>query len=105
LPDRVGTARLPAGTLVEPRPLQRTTDPVRQVFAEPWVFVERDAAGTVLREEHETLTMRWTYRFEMRHLLTLAGFEDLHEFGDYAGGPPAYAAEQIWVARRPEGPA
>lgn len=105
LPDRVLTGRLPSGTLVEARPLQRTTDPVRQVFAEPWVFVERDAAGTVLREEHETLTMRWTYRFEMRHLLTLAGFEDLHEFGDYAGGPPAYAAEQIWVARRPEGPA
>jgi SAM-dependent methyltransferase len=105
MPERVVTGRLPSGTLIEATPLRRTTDPVRQVFVEPWRFVERDAAGTIRREEHEVLTMRWTYRFEMRHLLTLAGFEDLHEFGDYAGGPPAYAAEQIWVARRPEGPA
>jgi len=102
MPERVLTGRLPSGSIVEARPHDRRTDPVRQVFAEPWVFVERDAAGTILREDHETLTMRWTYRYEMRHLLTLAGFEDLREQGDYAGGPPAYAGEQIWVARRPE---
>jgi SAM-dependent methyltransferase len=102
IPDRVQTGPLPAGTVVEARPGQRAIDPVRQVFEEPWQFVERGGDGTVLREEHEVLTMRWTYRYEMRHLLTLAGFEDLHEFGDYAGGPPAYGAEQIWVARAPE---
>lgn len=102
MPERVVTGRLPGGTLVEARPLQRTSDPVRQVFDEPWQFIERDAEGSVLREEREVLTMRWTYRYEMRHLLTLAGFVDLREHGDYAGSPPAYAAEQIWVARRPD---
>ena len=102
MPSRLLTGDLPTGTRVEASPLQRTSDPVRQVFVEPWRFVERDADGTILREEQEVLTMRWTYRNEMRHLLTLAGFDDLHEYGDYAGSPPEYAAEQIWVARRPE---
>jgi ubiquinone/menaquinone biosynthesis C-methylase UbiE len=102
MPPRLMTGTLPSGSAVEAGPLERTTDPVRQVLVEPWRFVERDASGTTVREELEVLTMRWTYRYEMRHLLTIAGFEPLHEYGDYAGGPPAYAAEQIWVARRPE---
>ena len=36
----------------------------------------------------------------MRHLLVRAGFEPVAEYSDYAGSPPAYAREQIWVARR-----
>lgn len=102
MPPRVISGELASGTRVEASPGQRTVDPVRQVFEEPWRFVERDAAGTILRDERELLTMRWTYRHEMHHLLTLAGFDDLREYGDYAGGSPAYGAEQIWVARRPE---
>jgi SAM-dependent methyltransferase len=100
--SRLQTGRLPSGNVVEAGPVARTNDPVRQVFEEPWRFVERDAAGTIVREEHELLTMRWTYRFEMHHLLVRAGFEVLGEFGGYAGEPPTYGAEQIWVACRPE---
>ena len=102
---RLQTGRLSSGNVIEAGPVARTNDPIRQVFEEPWRFVERDAAGTIVREEQELLTMRWTYRFEMHHLLIRAGFEVLGEFGGYAGEPPTYGAEQIWVARRPEGPA
>jgi hypothetical protein len=38
----------------------------------------------------------------MRHLLELAGFEDLTEYSDFDRSSPAYGAEQVWIARRPE---
>ena len=47
--------------------------------------------------------MRWTYRFEMRYLLEVSGFEVTAEYSDFRGSPPQYAAEQVWVARRPLG--
>jgi len=36
----------------------------------------------------------------MHHLLIRAGLEPVAESSDYSGSPPAYAREQIWVARR-----
>ena len=77
------------------------TDPVRQVLSERWRFREMDEAGNVLRQETEHLTMRWTYRQEMRYLFELAGFEIEAEFCDYAESPPAYGKEQLWVVHRP----
>jgi hypothetical protein len=44
--------------------------------------------------------LRWTYRFEMRYLLEVSGFEVAAEYSDFRGSPPQYAAEQVWVARR-----
>lgn len=44
--------------------------------------------------------MRWTYRYEMRHLLELSGFSVESESSDFLGSPPAYAREQVWVAQR-----
>jgi hypothetical protein len=46
------------------------------------------------------LTLRSTYRHEMRHLLELEGSEPLSEHSDYDGSPPAYGQEQIWLARK-----
>jgi SAM-dependent methyltransferase len=77
------------------------TDPVRQVLSERWRFREMDEAGNVLREETEHLTMRWSYRQEMRYLFELTGFEIEAEFCDYTESPPAYGKEQLWVVRRP----
>lgn len=97
-----GTVVLPgSGHRVTRRVLHRTTDPLRQLLTEVWEFAELDDAGNVLRREEETLRMRWTYRFEMRYLLELSGFEDATEHSDFHGNPPRYAAEQVWVARRP----
>lgn len=102
--ENAATAR---GTFTNPdsgRPvrvtvLTRTVDLVAQVFDERWLFEELDELGHPGRSEIEQLTLRWTFRWEMAHLLALAGFEVVAEYSDYDRSPPAYAAEQIWVAR------
>jgi hypothetical protein len=53
-----------------------------------------------MRQEEEILRMRLTYRYEMRHLLELAGFEVEAEFSDFDRSPPTYGREQVWVARK-----
>jgi SAM-dependent methyltransferase len=102
-----GPARPDIGTYPNPdtgRPvrvtvLDRRNDPVRQRFTEHWEFAELDELGHAIRVEIEALTLRWTFRHEMRHLLVRAGFEPVAEYSDYAGSPPAYGREQIWLAR------
>jgi hypothetical protein len=42
--------------------------------------------------------MRWTFRYEMRHLLRLCGFRVLEEYSDFRKSPPSYGKEQVWVA-------
>ncbi len=79
----------------------RTNDVVAQVFEETWRFTEAASDGTVLREHEEVLRMRWTYRYEMRYLLELCGFEVVAEYSDYKKSPPDYGKEQVWVARKP----
>jgi hypothetical protein len=99
-PDR-GTVELPAGHRMTRQVLRHTTDPLRQVLIQVWEFTELDDAGKPLRRQEETLRMRWTYRFEMRYLLEVSGFEVEAEHSDFRGSPPRYAGEQIWMARRP----
>jgi SAM-dependent methyltransferase len=102
-----GPSRPDIGTFVNPdtgRPvrvtaLDRVNDPVAQRFTEHWEFAELDELGHAIRTEVEALTLRWTFRHEMRHLLVRAGFEPVAEYSDYAGSPPGYAREQVWVAR------
>lgn len=101
-PDMRGELRHPETRhLVERKITQRTTDPLRQIVEEIWEFQEVDEAGAALRHQSAALSLRWTYRWEMRHLLELCGFEVEAEYSDFIGTPPAYGREQIWVARRP----
>jgi SAM-dependent methyltransferase len=88
------------GRAVHVTTVGRTTDAVDQRLVETWRFAELDEAGGVACEELEELTLRWTYRHEMRHLLERSGFEPIAEYSDYAKAPPAYGKEQIWVARK-----
>lgn len=85
--------------------LSRHNDPYLQRLTEEWRFRELDGRGEIVREELEVLTLRWTYRYEVRYLLELAGFEIEAEHGGFHGEAPAYAREQVWVARRPLGAA
>ena len=70
--------RSDVGTFVNPdtgRPvrvtvLDRVNDPVRQRFTEHWEFAELDELGHAIRADVEALTLRWTFRHEMRHLLS-----------------------------------
>ncbi len=55
----------------------------------------------MLRHEEVTLALRWTYRWEMRYLLELCGFEIEAAYSDFKQSPPASGLEQVWVARRP----
>jgi SAM-dependent methyltransferase len=103
-----GPVRPEVGTFVNPdtgRPvrvtaLDRVNDPIRQRFTEHWAFEELDELGHAIRTEVESLTLRWTFRHEMRHLLLRAGLDPVAEYSDYALSPPAYGNEQIWIARR-----
>lgn len=80
--------------------MERENDPLTQTFVERWRFREMDPAGRVVREEWENLPMRWIYRYEMRYLLELSGFDIEAEYSNFEGTPPAYGGEQVWVARR-----
>ena len=93
------------GTLVRCEVVERTNDRVRQVFHEIWRFTESDDAGNLLREERETMSMRWSYRQEMRHLFELAGLDVVAETSDFFGSPPAYGREQVFVLRDAQPPA
>ena len=80
--------------------VERTNDRLKQVLTERWRFREMADDGRVVREEDELLELRWTYRYEMRHLLELCNFVIEEELSDFRGGAPAYGLEQIVVARR-----
>ncbi len=81
--------------------IERRLDPLTQTLEEIWRFEELDDGGNVLRHEEVTLALRWTYRWEMRYLLELCGFEIEAEYSDFKQSPAAYGLEQVWVARRP----
>jgi ubiquinone/menaquinone biosynthesis C-methylase UbiE len=75
-------------------------DHVNQVRRDLWRYRAFAPDGTVAEEEVLELSLRWIFRWEMRHLLALAGFSVEAEFSDFAGAAPAYGKEQIWIARR-----
>jgi SAM-dependent methyltransferase len=74
-------------------------DHVMQIRRDLWRYRAIEADGTVMEQETLELALRWTFRWEMRHLLRLAGFDVEAEFSDFAAAGPAYGKEQIWVAR------
>ena len=80
--------------------LDRTNDPVRQILKEHWRFEARDRKGRVTKAQTDTVTLRWTYRWEMRHLLEKMGYRVVAEYSDFKGRKPAYGREQVWVAER-----
>jgi SAM-dependent methyltransferase len=75
-------------------------DHVNQVRRELWRYRAFAADGTITEKETLELAIRWTYRWEMRHLLRLSGFTVEAEYSDFFGAPPAYGKEQIWVVHR-----
>jgi ubiquinone/menaquinone biosynthesis C-methylase UbiE len=87
-------------TYVDLEAIARVNDPVLQVMTETWRLTERTEAGTVVRDEVEQLVIRWTYRYELHHLLELCGFEDVVEYSDFKRSPPAYGRELVVLARR-----
>jgi len=87
------------GNLVRTEVIGRENDHLNQLLHETWRWTEIDPDGGVLRTEEQVLTLRWTHRYEIRHLLELADFEVVAEYSDHSGSPPAYGRELLLVAR------
>ena len=78
----------------------RTYDLQRQVLTEDRMFEELDGSGKMVARSYSDLVLRYTFRYEMEHLLELSGFQIEDLFGDFQRGPFHYGGEQVWVARR-----
>ena len=95
--DRPGVHDPSSGRDVSVDVLERKTDPLTQTFFEIWRWtVSRHGAEPKIVED--VLRLRWTYRYEMRYLLELAGFRVVAEYSDFKRSAPRYGAEQVWVA-------
>lgn len=80
----------------------RRYDLERQLLEQSTVFEEVDTEGRSLSRTHRSLTLRYVFRYEMRHLLELAGFRVEALYGDFQRGPFSHGGEQIWIARKVE---
>jgi hypothetical protein len=96
---RAGVHDPVSGRDVSVEALERRTDPLTQTFSEIWRWtISRDGADSEVVED--VLSLRWTYRYEMRYLLELTGFRVVAEYADFHHSAPRYGAEQVWVAER-----
>ena len=58
-----------------------------------------DSTGLVTKKVVHDLEFRYTFRWEMHHLLRLCGFEVLSLYGDFDEGPFTEESDQmVWVA-------
>jgi SAM-dependent methyltransferase len=89
-----------SGNRVLVETLERVNDPLTQIFKERWRFTETDPNGEVVRQEEEYLELRWTFRYEMRHLVESCGLVVEAEYSDFQRSPPEYGKEQVWVLSR-----
>ena len=102
-----GIRKLPRLTGVDPVTQRRYTgevlraqfDHLSQVRRDLWQYMEFSPTGVMVEQAAREMALRWTYRWELHHLLTLSGFVLEAEYSDFAGSPPAYGKELIVVAR------
>ena len=79
--------------------LHSSFDHLAQIRRDLWRYAAFDADGTALEEDTREMALRWTWRWELRHLLELCGFVVAAEYSDFTGSAPAYGKELIVVAR------
>ena len=79
---------------------QNGWDPVTQVNDIRLIIEEVSDEGVVERRLMRDFEQRYTFRYEMEHLLELCGFDLKAVYGDFDGGPVTEDTEDlIWVAR------
>ncbi|MFH1570439.1 MAG: class I SAM-dependent methyltransferase [Gemmatimonadota bacterium] len=61
---------------------------------------EESEGERVVATTRAHLTLRYTYRFEMEHLLAVSGFQPIALYGYFDGRPYPGFGEQVWVAER-----
>ncbi|TGU45231.1 class I SAM-dependent methyltransferase [bacterium M00.F.Ca.ET.152.01.1.1] len=89
----------PSGRRFVRRLLNTHYDLFAQIQRDVWRFSEVGDKGETLREETRDLVLRWTYRWELRHLLARCAFSVEAEYSDYLYSPPTYGKELLVVAR------
>jgi len=79
---------------------QNNWDPVMQVNETRFIIEEVNDEGVVERRLIRDVEQRYTFRYEMEHLLELCGFDLEAVYGDFDGGPVTEESEDlVWVAR------
>ncbi len=78
----------------------RSYDPAEQTLEEYRFFEELDDEGRVVSKTVTPVLLRYVYRYEMKHLFELCGFEVEALYGDFQRGTFQHGNEQVWVARR-----
>ena len=80
---------------------QNGWDAVEQVNSARLIIEELDPKGVVVRRLYRDFDLRYTFRYEMEHLLELCGFTVESVCGDFDGGPVTEASDDlVWVARK-----
>ena len=80
---------------------QNLWDPLSQTNSARLIIEELDASGLMLRRLYRDFDLRYTFRYEMEHLLELSGFEVEAVYGDFDGGEVTEQSDDIvWVARK-----
>ena len=97
-PRQSGTHR-PTGRRYVGEIVRTRFDHLAQTRHDLWRYAEIGADGEILREDKREMVLRWTYRWELHHLLSLSRFAVDVEYSDFARSPPAYGKELIIVAR------
>jgi len=79
--------------------LRTSFDQLNQIRRDLWCYSEIGPNGEVLAQNTREMALRWTYRWELYHLLTLCGLAVEAEYSDFAFSAPVYGKELILVAR------
>ena len=81
----------------------RTYHPGTQEVASDFIDERLDEEGVVVSKVYRGLKLRYTFRYEMEHLLVRTGFEVEALYGDCFGGQfEDTSPEMVWLARRQE---
>ncbi len=77
-------------------------DPVTQILRGNWKFETLDDEGNVIEERIRPLTMRQTYRQEMKWFIELCGFEiiDLYSGYKFRHADELAPSDLVWVLRK-----
>jgi SAM-dependent methyltransferase len=80
---------------------QNMWDPLAQVNSARLIIEELDPSGLMLYRLYRDFDLRYTFRYEMEHLLELSGFEVEAVYGDFDGGEVTEQSDDmVFVARK-----
>ena len=100
VPFHVQDVKLPDGSTIVVWG-QNSWDPTTQLNEARLILEWLDPQGNVTRRIYREFQLRYTFRFEMEHLLARAGFEPELVAGDFSGGPVTEESDDlVWVARK-----